>query len=174
MADTATTRSTNVPKGPTEALSQTDPTGNTPERRESVMSDGFEKVEASSHQNEQEDGHSQATEEATVEGEDGDEASESVPAGTVDAEGNVVDGEGNILGKVNGDVPEGSTVDTEGDVLDAECNVIGTAEPIDDAAKEPEEAAGETPVGSEVNVEEPENVLGPEGDLHKQAEVSCL
>jgi hypothetical protein len=61
---------------------------------------------------------------------------EVIPLGSVDGEGNVVDKEGNILGKVDGEAPEGSMVDSEGDVLDAEGNVMGSAKgAVGDAAK---------------------------------------
>lgn len=55
---------------------------------------------------------------------------EAVQLGSVDSDGNVVDLEGNILGKVDGEVPKGSMVDEEGDVLDAEGNIIGSAKSV--------------------------------------------
>ena len=46
--------------------------------------------------------------------EEEEEGSEVVPVGTVNDHGEVVDSSGQVLGKVEGDVPEGSIVDTEG------------------------------------------------------------
>jgi hypothetical protein len=82
------------------------------------------------------------------EGDEGYEGSEAIPVGSVDADGKVVDEEGNVLGKVERDVPEGSLVDTEGDVLDAEGNVIGKAD-LEDAAKDLEGTADEAAEGAE-------------------------
>jgi hypothetical protein len=93
----------------------------------------------------QEGGEEQGQE--VQEGED-DEGTEVVPLGSVDAQHQVVDDSGNVVGKVGEDVPEGSMVDTEGDVLDAEGNVLGKAD-LDSAAKEGEEKAGEAKEGLE-------------------------
>jgi hypothetical protein len=91
--------------------------------------------------------------EGTAEGEEGaEDASEVVPVGSVNAEGQVVDEAGNVLGKVEGDVPEGSLVDTEGDVLDAEGNVIGKADiekAAEDAKSGAEGAIGDAKDGAE-------------------------
>jgi hypothetical protein len=52
------------------------------------------------------------------------------------------------LGKVDGEVPRGSIVDAEWDVLDVEGNVIGSAKSITDAKGAVEESAKvEVPVG---------------------------
>ena len=87
---------------------------------------------------------------------EGYEGSEAVPIGKVDVFGNVVDEGGNILGQVDGDVPEGSIVDTEGDVLDSEGNVIGRSELTEEGAEEIEGTAHEAAEG----IEKPE-VVGP-------------
>lgn len=62
--------------------------------------------------------------------EDGVEA-----VGSVNTEHNIVDQEGNVLGQVGEEIPEGSLVDTEGDVLDQEGNVIGKADLANEASE---------------------------------------
>jgi hypothetical protein len=47
----------------------------------------------------------------------------------------VVDGEGKVVGHVSGSAPEGSMVDAEGDVMDTEGNIIGKAD-IEEEVKE--------------------------------------
>jgi hypothetical protein len=122
MPDVATSRPSNMPKGKTGATDTGSPRNlkqKAPDPEETVMSNAVE------------DAESQAE---IAEGIADEE--EVVPLGSVDGEGNVVDKEGNILGKVDGEVPEGSMVDSEGDVLDAEGNVIGSAKgAVGDAAK---------------------------------------
>ncbi|KAJ8068692.1 hypothetical protein OCU04_002391 [Sclerotinia nivalis] len=67
------------------------------------------------------------------------EVAENVdPAGKVNEKGQVVDDDGNVIGKVNeADIDKaklkGSIVNEEGDVLDKEGRVIGSADPIEDA-----------------------------------------
>ncbi|CAD6440126.1 4cee9b08-9f60-43d2-84df-5730f086390b [Sclerotinia trifoliorum] len=60
------------------------------------------------------------------------------PAGKVDEKGQVVDDDGNVIGKVSqADIDKsklkGSIVNEEGDVLDKEGRVIGSADPVEDA-----------------------------------------
>jgi len=66
-----------------------------------------------------------------------DDEEEAVPVGKVDKEGNVIDDEGNPIGKVDdmSDKIVGSVVDQEGDILDEEGNVIGGASLGDLASK---------------------------------------
>ena len=62
---------------------------------------------------------------------DEDEASEVLPAGSVDHNGDVVSEAGKVIGHVDGEDAsqfEGSMVDQEGDVLDKEGNILGHAE----------------------------------------------
>jgi hypothetical protein len=72
-----------------------------------------------------------------------DDTAEAIPAGKVDEDGNVVDDDGKVIGKVDGDGKKlaGSVVDQEGDILDEEGNVLGKAAPIDDAKEGAEGAA---------------------------------
>lgn len=131
MPDVATSRPSNMPKGKTGATDTGSPRNlkqKAPNPEETVMSNAVEDAESQAETN----GEDVQTE--TAEGIADEE--EVVPLGSVDGEGNVVDKEGNILGKVDGEVPEGSMVDSEGDVLDAEGNVIGSAKgAVGDAAK---------------------------------------
>lgn len=86
-----------------------------------------------------------------------DELSEVVPAGSVDQDGNVVDADGHIIGKVNSETVSnlaGSVVDQDGDVLDDDGNVIGKAEAIQDAAESAQGAAES--VQDAANTEKPE------------------
>ncbi|KAF7864465.1 hypothetical protein EAF04_006599 [Stromatinia cepivora] len=72
-------------------------------------------------------------------GEKAGEVAENVePAGKVNEKGEVVDDDGNVIGKVNeADIDKSklkdSIVNEEGDVLDKEGRVIGSADPIEDA-----------------------------------------
>lgn len=132
----------------------------TPADADTVQSNGVESHDAESEANggTEDDNQTETGEGATApneesqkgeEGEEGDQDSnEAVPVGRVDEQGQVVDDSGNVLGKVEGDVPEGSLVDTEGDVLDAEGNVIGKAD-VGDAAKAAEGAVAEGKEGGE-------------------------
>ena len=74
--------------------------------------------------------------------EDKEEGEEVVLVGRVDTQGQVVNESGNVVGKVEGDVPKGSIVDTEGDVLNAEGNVLRKAN-VKGTTKEAKGAAGE-------------------------------
>ena len=126
----------------------------------SIMSNGVESHDGESEatNEHEENGQTETGEGITApaeggeEGEEGqedeEEGSEAVPIGTVNAEGEVVDSSGNVVGKAEGDVPEGSLVDTEGDVLDTEGNVIGKAD-VGGAAKDAEGALGEAKDGVE-------------------------
>lgn len=119
-----------------------------------VMSNSVESRDAESEATNgtEEDGQTETAEGVTapIEGGEGveEEGSEVVPVGRVDEQGQVVDQSGNVVGKVEGDVPEGSLVDTEGDVLDDEGNVIGKAD-VEDAPKGVEGAAEEAKEGVE-------------------------
>jgi hypothetical protein len=131
MADGATSRPSSMPKGKTGVADTGSPRNlkqKEPDTEETVMSSAVDDAE----------NHAEADGEAVqmeiAEGISDEE--EAVLLGSVDGEGNVVDKEGSILGKVDGEVPEGSMVDSEGDVLDAEGNVIGSARgAVEDATK---------------------------------------
>jgi hypothetical protein len=99
----------------------------------------------SNEEGEEDDGKTE-TAEGTVNPEE-DDGEEVVPVGSVNAEGEVIDREGNVVGKVEGEIPEGSLVDTEGDVLDTEGNVIGKAD-VSQAAEGAEDAVGERAEGA--------------------------
>lgn len=83
-----------------------------------------------------------------------DDAEEAIQAGSVDQDGNVVDTNGNVIGKVNGENASqfnGSVVDQQGDIIDEEGNVIGQAnlsEAVSNAKSEVDSKAD--PVPSEV------------------------
>ncbi|KAI9759730.1 MAG: hypothetical protein M4579_002115 [Chaenotheca gracillima] len=87
----------------------------------------------------------------------GGDVQDAIAAGSVDKDGNVVDEQGNVIGKLSeGDAAKlgGSTVDQEGDVLDEEGNILGKAQlgggdAAGDAAGKAGDAAGEAQ--SEVN-----------------------
>ncbi|KAK9242789.1 hypothetical protein V1506DRAFT_46832 [Lipomyces tetrasporus] len=106
-----------------------------------------------------------ATDDA-AEAADGDDAVEDVvPAGKVIESGEVIDDEGNVLGKINGDINPsevaGSIVTEEGEVLDDDGNIIGTASPTEEVVKALEEAGAEdlkeqAPLGDEAEGEKPE------------------
>lgn len=96
---------------------------------------------------EPDDGQTESQEGSTIHGEESSDEVEA--AGSVDAEGNVLDDDGNIIGTVEGEIPEGSLVDTEGDVLDDEGNVIGTAKSIEGLETKGEEVASKADVGTE-------------------------
>lgn len=107
------------------------PTGveNTVDEATSKVSDVVD--EASSKA---EDVTSQAQEEA--ENVAGDSGEEIVPAGRVNEKGEVVDDDGNVIGKVaEGDKEKlaGSIVSAEGEIVDQEGNVLGKAEPVEGA-----------------------------------------
>ncbi|KAG9243280.1 hypothetical protein BJ878DRAFT_511586 [Calycina marina] len=82
-----------------------------------------------------------------------DEEEEAIQAGSVDKEGKVVDTEGNVIGKVNGENASqfnGSVVDQQGDILDDEGNVIGQAN-LEEAAEGAESEVGsKAPIPSEI------------------------
>jgi hypothetical protein len=118
--------------------------------------------------------------------EEDDEASEVVPAGSVNKNGDVISEAGKVVGHVsseNASQLEGSFVDLEGDVLDEEGNIIGHADvdekalkeldpkPVDEATEGAKSQAGD--VKSQVNdVEKPE-VEGsekPDLDAEKTAD----
>jgi hypothetical protein len=151
---------------------------NIPENEHSVMSNGFEDVQSEvpsvpSNKEEEEDEKTETPEgvteaaEGTADPEE-DDGEEVVPVGSVDAEGNVVDRQGHVVGRVEGEIPEGSLVDTEGDILDAEGNVIGKAEvDISQTDEGVEDAVGQTAESassalSAPEVEKPE-LAGPFG-----------
>lgn len=147
---------------------------------DSVRSDS-EGAPTPSDQDEQEKGDNENAEGATDGDGQDDGATESVLAGIVDAEGNVLDGKGNVVGKVTRDVPEGTMVDTEGDALDTEGNIIGSAQPIDDTVKEGEKSATETVAGVEKSTEQPTSetpggaeTAELEDGLDRPAQVRCL
>jgi hypothetical protein len=131
MADGATSRPSSMPKGKTGVADTGSPMNlkqKEPDTEETVMSNAVDDAESQT-ETDREDVQTE-----TAEGIADEE--EVVPLGSVDGEGNVIGKEGNILGKVDGEVPEGSMVDSEGDVLDAEGNVIGSARgAVEDAAK---------------------------------------
>ncbi|APA07683.1 hypothetical protein SS1G_00766 [Sclerotinia sclerotiorum 1980 UF-70] len=72
-------------------------------------------------------------------GEKAGEVADNVePAGKVNEKGQVVDDDGNVIGKINEanidkSKLKGSIVNEEGDVLDKEGRVIGSADPVEDA-----------------------------------------
>ena len=150
-----------------------------PGTADTVMSNGVESHDAESEEmnGTEEDGQTETGERVTApieegeeEGEEGEEGEEVVPVGSVDSQGQVIDKSGNVVGKVEGDVPEGSLVDTEGDVLDAEGNVIGKAD-VEGAAKEAEGAAGEAKEGAEGAAgEAKEGVEGAAGETKEGVE----
>jgi len=99
-----------------------------PDPEYSIMSNGFEGVQSealsvpSNEEEEEEDGRTEPAEGATEAAEgtvnpEEDDGEEVVPVGSVDAEGNVVDREGHVVGKVEGEIPEGSLVDTVRDSI---------------------------------------------------------
>jgi len=100
------------------------------------------------------DGNTETAEEMTNPEVDDDDAEEAIQAGSVDQDGNVVDTEGHVIGKVNGENASqynGSAVDQQGDILDEEGNVIGQAsldEAVGNAKSEVESKAD--PVPSEI------------------------
>ncbi|TGO19754.1 hypothetical protein BPAE_0331g00050 [Botrytis paeoniae] len=76
-------------------------------------------------------------------------AEDTEAAGKVNEKGEVIDDDGNVIGKVNeADIDasklKDSIVNEEGDVLDKEGQIIGSADPIDDA----EDALGEVADGA--------------------------
>ena len=84
---------------------------------------------------------------------DDDDAEEAIQAGSVDQDGNVVDTNGNVIGKVNGENASqfnGSVVDQQGDILDEEGNVIGQANLEDVAEKAKSEVGSKADVPSEI------------------------
>jgi len=69
---------------------------------------------------------------------------EVVPAAQINESGDVVDDDGNVIGKVTeGDKSKlvGSLVSEEGDIIDKEGNVVGQADPIEEEAENVGEAA---------------------------------
>lgn len=105
-----------------------------------------------------------------------EEGTEAIPAGSVNKDGDVVDNDGQVIGRVNGDKASqlaGSMVDQEGDVLDDEGNIIGHADTVAESMKEvdpkPVEEGAEGVEGSQKPLEE-----GAEGaekpDLEDDAE----
>lgn len=175
MADIDTTISPNLPKGKVGATETGSPKSlkkRVPKPEETVTSNGLDDAQSQVETDgEQEDGQTEKAEEVTASGEEGEEAEEAVPVGSVDAEGNVVDGEGKTVGKVNGDAPEGSMVDTEGDVLDAEGNVIGKAKLVEHAAKDMEEGAGEAAGGADPVKNAAKNVEEGAAEVAERAEL---
>lgn len=144
MADIAASRSPGLPKGKvssTNTGSRKAPKKNAPTVDETIppkevdnqtQTNGAEEYD----QTETANGVGQDVEER--EESEGYEGSEAIPIGRVDGFGKVVDEEGRFVGKVDGDIPEGSIVDTEGDILDSEGNIIGKSEPLEEEAGEEE------------------------------------
>lgn len=133
------------------------------------------------------DGLTSSAEEDNKIQEDDDEASEVVPAGSVNKDGEVISEAGKVVGHVNSQDAselEGSFVDLEGDVLDKEGNIIGHADvdekslkeldpkPVDDGAEGTKSQAGD--VKSQVDEAEKPEVKGSEkpelDDAKKTAE----
>jgi len=96
----------------------------------------------------------------TNENEDQQDEGDVIQAGTVDENGNIIDGEGNVIGKVSeggSQPPAGSVVDQEGDVLDDEGNIIGKAQPLDNAT----DATGESKPDTASEATEKPALSGP-------------
>ncbi|TGJ88606.1 hypothetical protein E0Z10_g151 [Xylaria hypoxylon] len=78
--------------------------------------------------------------ESQLDGSSGDNEGEMVPAaGRINDEGEVVDDDGNAIGKVtDGEASKfaGYIVTQEGDILDEDGDVVGRAKPLDDAASD--------------------------------------
>jgi hypothetical protein len=137
--------------------------------KQEVLSNGVTD-EGESQVEQSEEGQTEPVEEATsgAAGHTNDEeAGEDsvVQAGSVDEHGNVVNDDGEIIGKVDESVPAGSMVDQEFDVLDAEGNVIGKANPVGEAAEGAKEAAEGAPEGVQGATEGAEGAAegAPEG-----------
>lgn len=120
MASVASSQHSNMPKRKISAFDTGSP------RNPSQKTSDLEEVAS----NVADDVESQAEtngEDIQIEDVGAADGEEVVPLGSVNGDGSVVDHNGNILGKVEGDAIEGSMVDSEGDVIDAEGNVIGSA-----------------------------------------------
>jgi hypothetical protein len=114
MADIATSRSPNIPKGKISATDSSSPRKlqrKVPRHEDKLTSNPVDDVESEPGIDEED------IQTKTAEGVADEE--EAVPLDSVDGESHVVDKGGNELGTVDREAPEKSVVDTEGDVLDA-------------------------------------------------------
>ncbi|KAH8586759.1 hypothetical protein B0O99DRAFT_643579 [Bisporella sp. PMI_857] len=153
MADTAVQQSPNLPKTPSKSIKKKAPSADKtseapapeketetkmPSRVEDTTSQAADTAETNGEYEEQpsetgktEDAKTETADNATNgHAEDDDEAAEAIQAGSVNEAGDVIDSDGNVIGKVNGENGSqfnGSVVDNEGDILDDEGNVIGQA-----------------------------------------------
>lgn len=94
-------------------------------------------------------------------GEEGDEGEMVPAAGRINEKGEVIDDDGNAIGRVTSGDPQklaGFIVTQEGDVLDHDGGVVGKAEPLEDVASELNQAAGHytTGTGRELEQKVPE------------------
>jgi len=92
-------------------------------------------------------------------GEADDEASEVLPAGSVNSKGEIISEAGEVIGHVNGENAsqlEGSMVDREGDVMDEEGNILGHGDLDAESLKKLDPEAGDALKSQDGETEKPE------------------
>ncbi|KAH8648048.1 hypothetical protein BGZ60DRAFT_437824 [Tricladium varicosporioides] len=192
-----TQQAPNLPKTPSNYGASRNTSPQNTKKKAPTVTDASEKVQEEAQETKTQTDFEEQTEdgnEAVTEN-DEEEGIEAVPAGSVDANGDVVDDSGKVIGHVNGETVshldgsqlEGSIVDQEGDILDDEGNVIGTASvgealtemdpnPVTEAAEgteKPDLEGSEKPVLEDTENPELDDSQIPESEIGEKPELAA-